>query len=166
MGCGHLKLAMTNPDDYDVRPAIIEEFFRAFYTQLWEGAPDLEWVVLGGEHKEGAVVNVTLEGDLWPFSLIPMVAPSIGGVQMFVNHPEVVTYFRTQTSQFFSSTATNLLPVGKGDASKLAEIVPELGGSQALATLKALAAGLPLFAVRFGAEGAAEVSEEGTIPSA
>jgi len=166
VGCGHLKLAMMNPDAYDVRPAIIEAFFRAFYTQLWEGAPDFEWVVLGGDHKEGAVVNVTLEGDLWPFSLVPMVAPSIGGVQMFVNHPEVVTYFRQQTSQFFSTGATNLLPVGKGDVGKLAEVVPELGGSQAMATLKALAAGLPLFGVRFSADGTAEVSEDGTIPSA
>lgn len=165
VGCGHLKLAMTSPEAYEVRPAIIQAFFRAFYSALWDGAPDLEWVVLGGDHKEGAVVNVTLEGDLWPFSLVPMVAPAIGGVQMFVNHPEVVTYFRQQTSQFFSTGATHLLPVGKGDVSKLAEVVPELGGSQALATLKALAAGLPVFGVRFGADGKAEVSEDGTIPS-
>ena len=166
VGCGHLKLAMTDPDAYGVRPGVIVAFFRTFYTQLWEGAPDFEWVVLGGVHKEGAVVNVTLEGELWPFSLVPMVAPSIGGVQMFVNHPEVVAYYREQTSQFFSTDATHLLPVGKGDAKKLAEVVPELGGNQALATLKALAAGLPLFGVRFGRDGKAEVSEEGTIPSA
>ena len=166
VGCGHLKLAMTAPEAYEVRPAIIQEFFRAFYQGLWAGAPDLEWVVLGGEHREGAVVNVTLEGDLWPFSEIPMLAPSIGGVQMFVNHPQVVAYFRAQTAQFFSTSATNLLPVGKGDGSKLAELLPELGGTQALATLKALAANLPLFGVRFAPDGKAEVTEEGSIPAA
>ncbi len=164
VGCGHLKLAMTHPGTYQVRPEIVTAVIRAFYEGLWTGAPDLEWVVLGGDHAEGAVVNVVMEGKLWPFSGVPMVAPSIGGVQMFVNHPEVVEYFREQTSQFFSRTACSLLPVGKDDEAKLAKALPELGGVQANETLLALAAKLPVFELRFFADGKVEVSEQGVIP--
>ncbi|MEM1032114.1 MAG: rhodanese-like domain-containing protein [Myxococcota bacterium] len=166
IGCGHLKLAMTHPDAYQVRAEIVTAVFRAFYRQLWAGAPDLEWVVLGGEHAEGAVANVVIEGALWPFSGVPMVAPSIGGVQMFVNHPDVVAYFRAQTSRFFSRTASSLLPLGKHDEQKLAARVTDLGAVQALETLKTLAAGLPVFELRFAAGGPVEVTEGDTIPAA
>lgn len=165
VGCGHLKLALLNADTYGVRPELIRSFFRAFYIGLWEGAADLEWVVLGGDHAEGAVVNVTVEGDLWPFSEVPMVAPSIGGVQMFVNHPQVVTYLREQTARFLSSRVSNLLPIGKGDEQTLLNEIPELAGAQTLATLKALAAGLPVFDVHFGSLGI-EVAQGDDIPKA
>jgi len=166
VGCGHLKLALTNPDAYGVRPGLITAFFRAFFTELWAGAPDLFWVVLGGDHAEGAVVNVTVEGTLWPFTDVPMVAPSIGGVQMFVNHPQVVSYLREQTARFLSGRSAGLLPLGKDDGDRLLGAIPELGGAQTLATLKALAAGLPVFDVHFGADGAIDVTQSDDVPRA
>ena len=60
IGCGHLRLALTNPHGYKLRPELLTSFFRAFYTDLWAGARDLEWVILGGDHNEGAVVNLSL----------------------------------------------------------------------------------------------------------
>ncbi|MGF1468614.1 MAG: rhodanese-like domain-containing protein [Sandaracinaceae bacterium] len=165
VGCGHLKLALLNADTYGVRPGLIEEVFRSFYRGLWSGAADLEWVVLGGDHAEGAVVNVTMEGELWPFSEVPMLAPSIGGVQMFVNHPQVVTYLREQTARFLSSRVDHLLPIGKSHGDSLAQAIPELGGAQAMATLKALAGGLPTFSVHFGSDGI-DVQQGDDIPRA
>lgn len=166
VGCGHIKLALTQPDTYGIRPGLITAFFEAFYEGLWNGARDLHWVVLGGEHSEGAVVNVTLEGGLWPFSGVPLVAPSIGGVQMFVNHPQVVAHLREQTARFLHGVAGNLLPVGARDADRLAGLIPELGASQAGATLRSLAGGLPVFHVHFDPEGRFEVDENDPIPAA
>lgn len=165
VGCGHLKLALLNADIYGVRPELIQSFFRAFYTGLWEGAADLEWVVLGGDHAEGAVVNVTVEGDLWPFSEVPMIAPSIGGVQMFVNHPQVVTYLREQSARFLSSRVSNLLPIGKGDEKRLLAEIQGLAGKQTHETLKQLAGGLPLFDVHFAPDGVT-VEQGQDIPKA
>jgi rhodanese-related sulfurtransferase len=159
VGCGHLRLALTHPSAYAVRPQLISAFFTAFYTELWDGARDLHWVVLGGEHNEGAVVNVTVEDPLRPFSEVPMIAPSIGGTQMFVNHPQVVSYLREQTAHFLKTRASHLLPLSKSDSQKLAELISELGARQASATLTSLAAGLPTFSIHFSLSGATEVVE-------
>ncbi|MEO1339311.1 MAG: hypothetical protein AAFV29_26970, partial [Myxococcota bacterium] len=166
IGCGHLKLALTKPDVYKIRPGLLASFFQAFYEGLWSGASDLHWVVLGGDHAEGAVVNVTVEDNLWPFAEVPMVAPSIGGVQMFVNHPQVVEYLRTQTARFLHSRVGHMLPLANTDANTFAEAIPKLGGAQAQATLQALAAGLPVFNVHFDGTGGFDVSAGGAIPVA
>jgi len=165
VGCGHLKLAMTNPDVYEVRPELITTFMRAFYEGLWEGAQDLAWVVLGGSHNEGAVVNVTVEGELSPFTEIPMIAPSIGGVQMFVNHPQVVTYLRHQSARFLARRIDSLLPEPVEDVDALAAEIADLGQKQAVATLVRLAAGLPTFAAHFSRSGEVEVKQGDPIPA-
>lgn len=159
VGCGHLKLALKNPEQYAVRPEIIHHLFRAIYASLWEGGSDVDWVILGGHHHEGAVVNVTVHGEMWPFSKVPLIHPSVGGVQMFVNHPEVLGYMRRQTSHFLSARVDNLLPLGKNDAPRLEVTIPELGGEQATATLLALANGLPTFGAHFERDGFVTVTE-------
>lgn len=163
VGCGHLKLALTHPEAYEVRPALIRYFFDAFYHGLWNGAPDLHWVVLGGEHAEGAVVQVTLEETLQPFSAIPMIAPSIGGVQMFVNHPQVVSYLRQQTAHFLANRVGRLLNLPPEAEGQLLTRIPEIGDLQAGATLAALAAGLPIFEAHFDLTGKVMVREAGRI---
>lgn len=166
VGCGHIKLALTNPSQYQVRPALITSFFQAFYNGLWNGAPDLTWVVLGGDHAEGAVVQVTLAEELQPFSEIPMVAPSIGGVQMFVNHPQVVSYLRGQTAHFLTNRAGSILGISQAEEPRLLEEIPKIGEVQAGATLTALAAGLPVFVAHFDRDDTVSVRAEGNIPSA
>lgn len=164
IGCGHLKLALTQPDVYQIRPALISSFFEAFYTGLWNDAPDMTWVVLGGDHAEGAVVLVTLDEELQPFSEIPMIAPSISGVQMFVNHPQVVSYLRDQTAHFLVNRVGPLLGLEYRAEQELIERIPQIGEAQANATLATLAAGLPVFKANFDRSGAVTVSEAGSIP--
>ena len=166
IGCGHLRLALTNPLGYRLRPELLTSFFRAFYTDMWQGARDLEWVVLGGDHNEGAVVNVTMERELQPFSEVPMIAPSIGGTQMFVNHPQVVAYLREQTAHFLTTNVNHLLPLEKGTEASFTEAIPTLGVEQAQATLTALAPGLPTFNVHFSHDGSIDVVEGDPIPTA
>jgi rhodanese-related sulfurtransferase len=165
IGCGHLRLALTQPERYKLRPELLSAFFVAFFTELWEGATDLEWVVLGGAHSEQAVVNVTVAGQLRPFTEVPMLAPSIGGRQMFVNHPQVVAYLREQTAHFLETKAANLLPLGSRNRSKLTELIPALGAEQAQITLSTLARGLPIFDVHFALDGGIEVVQGGPVPA-
>jgi hypothetical protein len=166
VGCGHIKLALTRPDDYGIRPELITSFFEAFYRGLWDGARDFHWVVLGGDHAEGAVVNVYLEGELWPFSKVPMIAPSIGGVQMFVNHPQVVAHMREQTARFAFGPVAAYMPTPALNPDALMAEIPRLGAQQTGHTLQALAAGLPVFDVHFTTRGEFEVKEQAPVPSA
>jgi hypothetical protein len=53
-----------HPDTYGVRSGLVPQVLRAFWTTRWKGAPEPEYVVLGGSHGEGAVVNVTLDEKL------------------------------------------------------------------------------------------------------
>lgn len=163
VGCGHLKLALSNPDQYYIRPELITSFFVSFYQGLWNGAQHLEWVVLGGDHAEGAVIQVTVEGELDPFTEIPLIHPQVGGGQVFVNHPQAVTWLRQQTARFLDRRVGNLLPSGQGMGDRLAVAIPELGGVQMGATLAALASGLPLFDVQFQTNGEVTVSSAGQV---
>lgn len=163
VGCGHLKLAIQRPEDYGVRPELVKSFMRTFYELLWDGDPDMEWVVLGGDHGEGALANVTMAEPFGPYSGVPLIAPQVGDVQMFVNHPQAIAFLRDQMVQVLEPRA-DLLPLSGGSGSKLTDAIRELGGQQAGMTLKLLAAGLPIFGLHFAPDGTLTVTEEGTIP--
>lgn len=157
MGCGHLRFAMTVAE-YSVRPGLAQSFLQAFHRLRWAGAPELDWVVLGGEHVEGAVANVIVEGGLHSYTRVPLVSPNVAGVQMFVNHPQVTSFMRREMSSF-------LCEVGAVDTreSALNIAIDELGGAQAGQTLSRLAHGLPLFEIRFDVDGKPTVVQAGAI---
>lgn len=160
VGCGHLKLMYQSPETYGVRRALFEAFLRAYWRLLWQGVPELEHVTLGGDHQEGAVINVLLAEEVWPFTMVPVVSPSYGGVQMFVNHPQVSLFLRRQAARFLVRTCER----AKGlDPEALATTLAALGDAQAGATLHALARGLPVYDVTFGGEARVEVVEQGVI---
>lgn len=163
IGCSHLRLALLEHQSYRIRPELTRAFLRAFFARLWSGASDVSWVVLGGNHEEGAMVSLTQDGELSPFSPIPLVAPSIGGIQMFVNHPQVVSYLRRQTAQFMVERARHFLPLGNR-VDRLQELIPQLGHRQTLKTLKTLAAGLPIYHVHFRRDGNIEICQGDDIP--
>jgi hypothetical protein len=148
MGCGHLKLMTLHPERYGVRPGLVPQVMSAFWRTRWRGAPEPEYVVLGGSHGEGAVVSVTLEEDLWTFSKVPLLSPSVDGVQMFVNHPQVARQLRAHVAEFILRVEA-LLPAVPRQRSALVEKVHELGQKHLEATLAVLATGLPVFQVQF-----------------
>jgi rhodanese-related sulfurtransferase len=149
VGCGHLRLSMQHPEQYGVRPELVQAFLRAFFRARWAGASELEFVVLGGDHGEGAVVEVLVEGDLWPYTRIPLLSPSFEGMQMFVLHPQVSTYLRRQRAAFLTHELTEL----QLDENQLAERICELGARQLGETASRLAGGLPMIEVRFDRRG-------------
>jgi rhodanese-related sulfurtransferase len=157
MGCGHLRFAMT-VGEYAVRPGLASAFLQAFHRLRWAGAPELDWVILGGEHVEGAVANVVVEGGLHSYTRVPLVSPNVAGVQMFVNHPQVTSFMRRELAAF-------LCEVGAVDTreSALTLAIDELGTAQAGQTLSRLAHGLPLFEIRFDVDGKPTVVHAGAI---
>lgn len=158
MGCGHLRFAMTDPG-YGVRPELAEAFLKAFHQLRWAGAPELEWVVLGGEHVEAAVASVVVTGALHSYTRIPLVSPMVAGAQMFVNHPQVTAYLRAELATHLTESG-----VCPGDvAHALLPTLERLGAAQAGATLSRLAAGLPVFEIRFDHQAPPEVSAIGVI---
>jgi rhodanese-related sulfurtransferase len=158
MGCGHLRFAMTI-EDYRVRPELARAFLEAFHRLRWSGVLELEWIVLGGAHTEGAVASIVVEGGLRSYTRVPLVSPSVGGVQMFVNHPQVTSFLRRELAAFLCEigAASNVTP------EELADAIEKLGATQAGLTLGRLAKGLPIFEIQFDLAGDARVVPRGHI---
>ncbi|MEW5739471.1 MAG: rhodanese-like domain-containing protein [Myxococcota bacterium] len=160
VGCGHLKFMLTRSEAYGLRPGLVDAFLRACFTSRWSGLIELEFVPLGGGHREGAVVNVRLE-DVQPYTQVPLVSPSVLGLQMFVNHPEVTAFQRSLICRFFCRELD--LGLSAGDLSALVAEQAKLGAQQMAQTLGALAGGLPIYDVRFRKGGAFEVEPAGFV---
>jgi rhodanese-related sulfurtransferase len=162
IGCGHMRLAMQLSDTYGARPALVKEILRSFYRARWDGSLDTEYTVLPGGHEEGAVVNVRVDEALRSFTQVPLISPTAGGTQMFVNHPQVSENLRRDLAHFL---------VRQGDAVDVEEkhfeaLVTEMGtlaGLQLTATLERLAKGLPIYDVVFGKNGSFHVEAQGTV---
>jgi rhodanese-related sulfurtransferase len=159
MGCGHMRLALIDPA-YGVREGLSRALLRAFHRARWSGAPEIEWVVLGGDHVEGAVIEVVLGSELHSYTRIPLVSPQVDGLQMFVSHPEVTAHLRRETASFL--VEAGIVPP-QAEAKLLAEITAR-GERQMAATLTKLAAGLPIFRLHFPTAG--RDAPSGTRPGA
>lgn len=162
LGCGHLRLMLQHGTSYRVRPELVRDFVRAYLRQRWADAPQLDFVPLAGGHQEGAVVNVRVETELRSYTALPLVSPSCGGTQMFVNHPQVSSYMRREMAALLCEQA-DLTGVGTRDAPELAARMEELGAHQMGVTLGHLAKGLPIYDVLFRASGGVTIEQVGEV---
>jgi hypothetical protein len=158
IGCGHLRLMMQNPDEYGVRAELVHELVGAFWRTRWLGSPGFDYVILGGSHGEGAVLQITADERPWAFSRVPLVSPSIEGTQAFVFHSQVAAFMREGFADWLVRERRHL-PVPPPARQVLAEAIVELGHQQRRTTLGHLAKGLPTFEVRFTTDGGYEVLE-------
>jgi rhodanese-related sulfurtransferase len=161
MGCGHLRLMLQHPEQYEVRSALVLDFLRAFFSTRWAGAAEMENVVLPGGHQEGAVVNVRSEGQLHAYSWVPLLSPAYAGVQMFVNHPQVSAFMRGELAAFLSEQGD--LWGEPLDPTALLEVLEGIAGRQLGATLGYLAKGLPIYDLTFRRDGGARVEAVGVV---
>ena len=154
VGCGHLKLILKHPDDYGVRQGLAQQFIAAVFRALWAGA-DIHYVVLQGDHAEGAVVQITAGKGMLAHSRVPTVAPCHGESQIFVAHPEVVGWLRSQIAHFLVAEQ----PVVKDvDPDDLTDAIQDLAGVQLGETLGHLAKGKPVYEARVTESGVVQVT--------
>ena len=130
---------VQNPDQYEVRSGLVEDFLKAFYSTRWAGAPEMENVVLPGGHEEGAVVNVRIEGQLHAYSWVPLLSPAYAGTQMFVNHPQVSAYMRHETAALLCEQS-DLVAISRDDEPTLTACIEEHASHQMSLTLGHLGA--------------------------
>jgi rhodanese-related sulfurtransferase len=162
LGCGHVRLMIKRPDDYGVRRELVIEFLRSFFQQRWRGMPEMELTPLAGGHAEGAVLNIRVGEGVFPFSTIPLVSPSVGGAQAFINHPQVSAFLRGQLAQWLA-LQTDLV---SADSAALEVEIATLAATQMGHTLRALALGLPVYDVVFGRSIEVRAAGEITAPPA
>jgi len=147
IGCGHVRLMMQNGDEYGIRESLVRSFLHEYYMMRWGGASEAEFIVLGGGHREGAVVSVRLSEEVFPFTRVPLISPACGSRQMFVAHPDVAFFLRRQLAAFMTmQKETGLV---RADRERLLERMIVLAERQINSTLGRLAKGLPHYVVRF-----------------
>jgi hypothetical protein len=146
IGCGHLKLMLLHPDEYQVRSRLIISALKAYYLALWSGHK-LTYVVLDHDHHESAVVAVTVPDTvLTPQTQIPTVAPMHDNRQVFVYHPQAIEYLRRQIAQ--EIIIQKLIPgLSAKQHDAYLQLVSTRGAHLTRLTLSYLAMGLPHYTV-------------------
>lgn len=155
LGCGHLKFAGTYADEYGVRPGLVPALLDAFHRERWEGAPELDYVTLGGDHAEEGVLIVTQTRAPHGFARVPMISPTVTGKQLFIVHPQIAAYLRSDVATFFVREG---LIAPEQQADFIAELALR-AERQAAATLGRLAVGKPRFHAVFDDQGVATVTQ-------
>ncbi|MBO6939505.1 MAG: rhodanese-like domain-containing protein [Deltaproteobacteria bacterium] len=145
IGCGHLRLVALHPEEYDVRPGLTSLLLEVTFRTLWHAPEAIDFAVLHGDHVEEAVVNVRLDHGVHAFTNVPAVPPKLGDHSVFVNHPEVAAFIRSQHAAFLLEQAG---PLADGiSLEALRDALARRATLQLNATVAHLAPELPVFDV-------------------
>jgi hypothetical protein len=140
IGCGHLKLLLTNKFGHNVRSEIVTTMINSYYHELWNNNQNLEFVVLEGNHTEGAVVLVEVgEGEIDGQSRVPTISPLTNGTSVFVDHPQAVGFLRTTIADQIASQPDLLPGITPENVAAYKAKVGELGNQYLAKTVDALA---------------------------
>lgn len=100
IGCGHLKLALKNPQEYGLNPDLIRYLLKSFFKKLWSKDKNVEFDILDGEHAEGAVLLVKVDAEeIGAYTQIPTISPRVEGTSTFVYHPQAVEFMRRESAK-------------------------------------------------------------------
>jgi len=152
VGCGHIRLMITQPSRYGVREGLVSDVLRAAFRRGWRRPELLEYAILDGEHEERGVLEVQIEHAVHAHTLVPMVAPHVGTRELFVLHPQVTAFVRAENAWFL---VEQLRPAeaARVDAAALRSQITALGARQLAATVASLAPHLPHYRLRISAHG-------------
>ncbi len=154
IGCGHMKLMITKPEQYGMSEKVLRSLSVAFFDTMWnvpEKSSLLAYPCLPGDHKEGAVVNIVIKGiELTEKTLIPMVAPTDGKISMFVNHPQVVQFMNEKVAYLLAKEGKSVIPDLDVDPDAVVAHMEHLQSEGVRQTVSALAWGLPVYTFEMG----------------
>jgi len=142
VGCGHLRLLLSEPLIYQARPELTATVIETFFEALWTGDERVIFEVLPGDHHEEAVVQIHAGA---PELLVA--CPHYGAMEFFVHHPDAVGWVE-MLQALFAAQEGWILP---DQVQRLMEVQERLGNHQLQATLERLAPGLPVFDVHLEA---------------
>jgi hypothetical protein len=154
IGCGHMKLMMTKPEQYGMSEKVLRSLSVAFFDTMWnipENSKLLAYPMLPGDHKEGAVVNIVIpETELNENTMVPMVAPTDGKISMFVNHPQVVKALNKKVAYLLAKEGKTLIKDLDVDPDAVVAHMEHLQNEGVRQTVSALAWGLPVYTFEMG----------------
>lgn len=146
VGCGHLRLVLSHPEAYGVRVELARSLIQLALRRRWQGEP-VDFVVLSGDHRESAVLNIHVDAEIHAFTRIPTVAPRVADKELFVHHPEVSAWIRRENAAFlFASDPWLRARPDRRDA--FLERLERMGEGQLHETLERLAGDLPVYEAR------------------
>lgn len=147
IGCGHLKLMLLNPHEYQIAPALIKTCIRAFYHKLWSDGKQLEFVVLDKDHQEGAIVTVLVNSkNITGKTLIPTVASMGKDCQMFISHPQAEGFMRQKIASTIAKQKL-IYGINTRNQKRFLNTINQMGKNLTRLTLSHLALGLPHYTV-------------------
>lgn len=154
VGCGHMKLMMTKPEQYGMSEKVLRSLSVAFFDTMWnvpERSKYLAYPMLAGEHKEGAVVSIVIpEEELTEKTLVPMVAPTDGKISIFVNHPQVIRFLNKKVAYLLAKEGGNVIKDLNVDPAAVVTHMEHLQGEGVRQTVSSLAWGLPVYTFEMG----------------
>lgn len=149
VGCGHMKLMMTKPEQYGMSEKVLRSLSVAFFDTMWnvpERSKLLAYPMLPGDHKEGAVVNIVIQDEeLTEKTMVPMVAPTDGKTSIFVNHPQVVRFLNKKVAYLLAKEGGSVIKDFNVDPSAVVSHMEHLQGEGVRQTVSSLAWGLPVY---------------------
>ena len=145
IGCGHIKLLVSHPEQYQVRPQLLIQIITSFFRLMWLGNTRMHWEMLDGEHDEKQVVVIDAEEDLQNESNIPFACHQ-DNEQQFVHHSAVRRYFHKRDAKFIINFIEYLDKVPP-TLSVLIDEIERQSDLQLSHTVNALAKDLPVIKV-------------------
>lgn len=149
VGCGHMKLMMTKPEQYGMSEKVLRSLSVAFFDTMWnvpERSKLLAYPMLPGDHKEGAVVSIVIpEEELTEKTMVPMVAPTDGKISIFVNHPQVVQFLNKKVAYLLAKEGGSVIKDLNVDPAAVVAHMEHLQGEGVRQTVSSLAWGLPVY---------------------
>lgn len=145
VGCGHLKMMLLHPDEYDVRAELVRAVITDFYRRLWAGDRRLVLDVLEGAHREKAVLRVHVDRPNEADTDIALACPRHADADVFVYHPEAVAFLVDESAEFLLRSGR----IQPDEVDPFTNVQSAMAAAQLSATLRHLAPDLPVFDATF-----------------
>lgn len=144
IGCGHLGRMLRFPEQYPgVRPDVVRFFMKKFFRAKWEGNPRMQYAILHGDHREGAVVNVQANRALDAQTPVPLMQPNVNGSQVFLLNQQMDDL----AEERWLENALEITGMREFHAQRCRQVMIETREAHLTSTASALAKNKPMYNV-------------------
>lgn len=157
-GCGHIKQISLDPEAYSLEKNQTEFIKKTLIQCKKDGAKE---TILGGEHKEGAFLQVRGNYGILP-KFFQQTQDGRSTSEVFIFHETLVSERHRELAKKLIADKAVKLPAGC-DHEYFYEVLSEMTDLHLFETVKRLASGLPIFLVVFAESGSFTVEEMGKI---